>query len=361
MTGHEAPDRSGGGSDRPVGVLVMAHGTPATPEGIAPFYTTIRRGRPPPPELLDELVGRYAAIGGTSPLTERTRAQVDGLGAALEAREPGRYVVRYGAKYVSPTIEEGMADLVAAGVDTVVGIVLTPHQSSLGSGEYIRRAAEAAASAPAPPAFISVDSWHRADGFAPLLADRTRTSLDALRGGGGSGGAAPTAVFFTAHSLPLRVVAEGDPYPDQVAETAADVAALLDLDAVPDLTWGVAWQSAGRTADPWIGPDLLVEMRRVAEEGATAVLVCPVGFVSDHLEVLYDLDIEARQVADSLGVAFARTPSLNDDPAFLGLLAEVVRTATPAEPDDPAEPAEPDDPADPDDPAVPGTPTPARA
>jgi len=328
------PGPHAGGTDR-VGVLVMAHGTPATPEGIEPFYTTIRRGRPPTPELLDELVGRYAAIGGTSPLTERTRAQVDGLAAALESQDPGRFVVRYGAKYVSPTIEEGMADLVATGVDRVVGIVLTPHQSSLGSGEYIRRAEEAAAAASPPPALTSVDSWHRTDGFARLLAGRTRTALDGLASDShdasapqsGAGGPARIAVFFTAHSLPLRVVAEGDPYPDQVAETADDVAGLLALDTEPGLTWGVAWQSAGRTADPWIGPDLLVEMRRVAEEGATSVLVCPVGFVSDHLEVLYDLDIEARQLADSLGIAFARTPSLNDDPDFLGLLAGVVRTA----------------------------------
>ena len=135
------------------------------------------------------------------------------------------------------------------------------------------------------------------------------------------------AVFFTAHSLPLRVVGEGDPYPDQVAESAADIATLLDLDARPGLSWAVAWQSAGRTADPWIGPDLLEEIRRVAAAGATAVVVCPVGFVSDHLEVLYDLDIEADQVARSAGVPLFRTPSLNDDPRFLGVLADVVRRA----------------------------------
>jgi ferrochelatase len=309
--------------DGPIGVLVMAHGTPSTVAGIAPFYTTIRRGRPPTPELLDELVGRYEAIGGTSPLTERTRAQVEGLAAALDAAAPGRYVVRYGAKYVSPTIEEGMAELAAAGVSRVVGIVLTPHQSSLGSGEYLHRAEAAAASAAPPLACTAVPSWHRAPGFAGLLADRTEAVLAGLR----SDRRPDTALFFTAHSLPLRVVAEGDPYPDQVAESAADIVALLGLDAEPGLTWGVAWQSAGRTADPWIGPDLLVEMRRVADEGATAVAVCPVGFVSDHLEVLYDLDIEARAVADRLEVAFARTPSLNDDPRFLSILADVVEQA----------------------------------
>lgn len=309
---------------RPVGVLVMAHGTPDSPEEIEAFYTRIRRGRPPTPELLEELTGRYEAIGGTSPLTGRTRAQVDGLSAALEAAEPGRFVVRLGTKYVSPTIEEGVAELAALGVDAIVGIVLTPHQSTMGSGEYFARAEAAAGEAgPAGTALTVVPSWYRASAFVPLLADRTRAVLDALDPAARSA----VAVFFTAHSLPLRVVAEGDPYPDQVTETGADIARALGLDEDPSVTWGTAWQSAGRTADPWIGPDLLVEMERVAAEGATAVVVCPVGFVSDHLEVLYDLDIEALDKADALGIAFARTPSLNDDPAFLAMLADVVRAA----------------------------------
>ena len=306
----------------PVGVLVMAHGTPETPEGIEPFYTRIRRGRPPTPELLAELTGRYAAIGGTSPLTGRTRAQVEGLAAALEAGDPGRYVVRLGTKYVHPSIEEAVAELIDLGVDRMIGVVLTPHQSTMGSGEYFERA-RAATDAGAPVALTVVPSWHRAPDFVPLLAERTRAVIDALD----PAVRTRVAVFFTAHSLPQRVVEAGDPYPDQVAETGGDIARLLDLDADPTVTWGTAWQSAGRTADPWIGPDLLVEMERVAAEGATAVVVCPVGFVSDHLEVLYDLDIEAQGRADSLGVAFARTPSLDDDPRFLALLAGVVRAA----------------------------------
>ena len=305
----------------PVGVLVMAHGTPSRPEDIEAFYTAIRRGRPPTPELLAELVGRYEALGGVSPLAERTRAQVEGLAAALEARAPGGFVVRYGSKYTSPTIEEGMAALEAEGVDTVVGLVLTPHQSSLGSGGYLSRAAEAAGET---TRFVPVPSWYRAPGFPELLAARTEAVLDQLAPSAGAGG---TALFFTAHSLPLRVVAEGDPYPDQVRRSGEDVASLLGLDTRPGVRWDVAWQSAGRTADPWIGPDLLEEIRRVAGEGAGAVAVCAVGFVSDHLEVLYDLDIEAAAVAESVGVAFARTPSLNDDPAFLGVLAGVVAGA----------------------------------
>ena len=311
-------------SPSPTGVLVMAHGTPSSTDGIAPFYTAIRRGSPPPPDLLDELVGRYRAIGGTSPLTERTRAQVSGVAGALEAVAPGEFVVRLGTKYVRPTLEEAVAELAGAGAARVVGIVLTPHQSSLGSGEYFRRARRAAEDLPDPVPFTAVPSWHRAPGLAAILADRTREALDASD----ATGPGPTAVFFTAHSLPQRVVAEGDPYPDQVAESAADVAALLALDAAPALTWGVAWQSAGRTADPWIGPDLLAEIRRVASEGYASVVVCPVGFVSDHLEVLYDLDIEARQLAGSVGVAFTRTRSLNADPRFLSVLAGVVLDAS---------------------------------
>jgi ferrochelatase len=301
----------------------MAHGTPDSAEEIEAFYTRIRRGRPPTPELLAELTGRYEAIGGTSPLTARTRDQVEGLAAALEAAEPGRYAVRLGTKYVDPTIEEGMGELAGLGLDRVVGVVLTPHRSSMGSGEYFARAEAAAARAQVPIGLTVIPSWHRAPTFAGILAARTRAVLGALE---------PTArtrvaVFFTAHSLPQRAVADGDPYPAQVAETGADIAHLLDLDTDPTVTWGTAWQSAGRTADPWIGPDLLAEMDRVAAGGATAVVVCPVGFVSDHLEVLYDLDIEARRRADALGIAFARTPSLNDDPQFLAMLAGVVRAA----------------------------------
>jgi len=301
----------------------MAHGTPASPAGIQSFYTAIRHGRAPPPELLDQLVRRYEAIGGTSPLTERTRAQVDGLTSALEAAAPGMFVVGYGAKYASPSIEKGVATLAGAGVDRIIGLVLTPHQSSLGSNEYLRRARQASESAPVPVDFTAVPSWHRAAGLAELLADRVRVVLAELE----ADDARSVAVFFTAHSLPQRVVAEGDRYPDQVSQSASDIAALARLDDLAGVSWGVAWQSAGRTDEPWIGPDLLGEMARVADAGATAVVVCPVGFVSDHLEILYDLDIEAATKARSLGVAFARTPSLNDDPRFTALLAEVVRQA----------------------------------
>ncbi|HWE71007.1 MAG TPA: ferrochelatase [Acidimicrobiales bacterium] len=322
-----------GSNPGPIGVLVMAHGTPGTPEEIEPFYTSIRRGRPPTPELLADLVRRYDAIGGISPLAERTRRQVDGLAAVLEESSPGQYLVRYGAKHTFPRIENAVPALHAEPVGRIVGIVLTPHQSSLGSGEYLRRAAEAAAATDPPSDFVGIPSWHRAPGLAALLATRTTTALAQLT----PEQRRRTSVFFTAHSLPEKALGEGDPYADQVHQSASDIADLLGFaTAIGSIgstgptgptEWGVAWQSPGKTADPWMGPDLLSEIRRVAANGTTAVVVCPVGFVSDHLEILFDLDIEAAGVARSAGVAFARTASLNDDPGFLGVLADVVRAA----------------------------------
>jgi protoporphyrin/coproporphyrin ferrochelatase len=316
VTGEPRPD--------PVGVLVMAHGTPSSREEIPAFYTAIRRGRPPTPEQLDELIGRYEAIGGTSPLTERTRAQVEGLSSALSSIEPGRYRVAYGSKFTTPTIEDGITDLAGGGAQRVVGIVLTPHLSSRGSGEYLRRAADAVTTSEQPRAeFRAVESWHRAPGLAELLAERTESAIASLD----AGRRRRVAVFFTAHSVPERAVAGNDPYRRQVTESAADIASLLDLDTVEGVTWDVAWQSAGRTPEPWIGPGLLDSLRETAAAGTTAVVVCPVGFVSDHLEILYDLDVEAARQAATLGLAFTRTRSLNDDPRFLAVLADVVRKA----------------------------------
>ncbi len=310
------------------GVLVMAHGTPADPSGIEAFYTRIRHGRPPSPEQLADLVRRYDAIGGTSPLGARTEAQVAGVTAALDACEPGRFAVRFGAKHTDPSIEDAALELAALGASEVVGVVLTPHRASLGSDEYLDRAAAALESVPRPPRFVRVPQWYDAPGFAALVAERVRTALDAL---GAAGRAGRTTVLFSAHSLPARVVATGDPYPEQVAASAAAAAELAGLGA-RDVAWEVAWQSAGRTPEPWIGPDLLASIRRLGEEARTAsahaaVVVCPIGFVADHLEVLYDVDIEARTVADAEGLAFSRTASPNDDPLLAAVVAGAVRAA----------------------------------
>jgi ferrochelatase len=292
----------------PTGVLVMAYGTPATPDDIEAYYTHVRRGRPPTPELLADLARRYEAIGGTSPLLERTREQAAGIQAALGEC----FHVELGMKHAPPFIEDGVAALARAGADRAVGLVLAPHYSSLSVGEYAKRAEAAAAEAGVE--LSTVRSWHLEPGYLDLLAGYVRDEAARLDG------AEPIQVVFTAHSLPLRILDMGDPYPDQLAETAAAVAERAGVHR-----WSVGWQSAGRTPEPWIGPDILAVLPELAEAGVAGVVICAAGFVSDHLEVLYDLDVEARAVAEKLGLAFTRTRSVNADPAICAALAEVVR------------------------------------
>jgi ferrochelatase len=293
------------------GILLMAHGTPSSPAEIGPFYTRIRRGRPPTPEQLAELEDRYRAIGGVSPLAERTRAQVDGVRAELDARAPGHFVVACGAKHTDPLIEDAAAALAGAGHQRIIGLVLTPHGSSLGSQEYLDRAAAAVGDTP----FVAVRHWYAEPALVELLASRVKDAVATVSG--------RARVIFTAHSLPERIRETGDTYPEQVEESARLVADAAGLDA-----WRVAWQSAGRTPEPWLGPDVRDVVRLWGEEGAAdAVVVCPIGFVADHLEVLYDLDVDLAGVAAAAGLAFARTASLNDDPVFVRVLADLVLTA----------------------------------
>ena len=293
------------------GVLLMAHGTPARASEIAPFYTRIRRGSPPSAEQLAELEGRYAAIGGVSPLTVRTAAQVDAVRAALEARAPGHYLVSFGAKHTDPLIEQAASDLGAAGLEKVIGLVLAPHGSTFGSQEYLDRARAALGTTP----FVPVNPWYAHPPFVALLAARVQEAQRAVAG--------RTTVIFTAHSLPERIRETGDTYPEQLAESALLVGRAAGLD-----DWLVAWQSAGRTPEPWLGPDVRDVVRQLAADKlADAVVICPIGFVSDHLEVLYDLDIEVADVAAAVGLAYTRTASLNDDPEFVATLADVIIAA----------------------------------
>jgi len=304
---------------KPVGVLVMAHGTPRSLAEIGDFYTEIRRGSPPPPELLADLERRYRAIGGTSPLNERTAAQVEGIRRALDQRAPGRVRVAVGAKFAPPRIADTIDALGRAGVSRLIGLVLAPHFSAASVGDYARRARAAAAAlgpdAGGPLDLEMIDHWHLAPGLVALLAARVGHAVEQLP----PAARHDVAVLFTAHSIPARLVDEGDPYAAQVLESATAIAEMAGL-----TRWSVAWQSAGRTSDAWLEPDVRDVIAATAATGASAVVVCPVGFVSDHLEVLYDLDIEARAVAQDAGIAFARTASLNDDPEFCAALADVV-------------------------------------
>ncbi len=293
------------------GVLVMAYGTAAAPEQIEAYYTHIRRGRPPTPELLAELRGRYEAIGGRSPLLEITRAQVAALRGELSAAGRSGLPVALGFKHCSPFIEDGVRELAAAGVERIVGIVLAPHYSRLSVGEYASRAVAAAAAATGRPVVRVVRDWYFAHDYLTFLAGAVSDALASLPAERRD----RAHVLFTAHSLPVRILGEGDPYPSQLRETAASVASLAGLER-----WGIAWQSAGRTPEPWLGPDVLEVLGELRSQ-TDAVVVCPCGFVADHLEILYDLDVEARGRAAELGLAFARTASPNAAPELARALA----------------------------------------
>jgi len=295
------------------GVLLMAYGTPRSQEEILPYYTDIRRGRPPTPELLAELTARYDAIGGISPLAQRTESQRDELQRQLDALEPGRYSVRLGLKHAHPMIEETVEDFARDGYTELVALVLAPHFSSYSIGQYVGRAREAAT--PHGISVTGIDSWATEPAFVNFIASDMKKRLPSMP--------SDTRVLFTAHSLPQRIIDGGDPYPNELRSTAEAVASSIGLREGSQ--WSIAWQSAGRTPEPWIGPDILAVIDELAEAKSTsAVLVSACGFVADHLEVLYDLDIEAKVHAEKHGLAFDRTACVNDDSEVMRALAHRV-------------------------------------
>ena len=280
--------------------MLMAYGSPERLADVPAYYADIRGGRPIPPALLQDLVERYRRLGieGESPLnaiTAETRA-------ALE-RELGDVPVFTGMKHWTPHIAEAAEAAVASGADTVVGLVLAPHYSSMSIGGY-RQQLERGLGGRAELAFI--ESWHDEAGFVDLLAERVR----------GTG----AHVVFTAHSLPARILEAGDPYKEQLLETSQLVAERAALE-----TWSFSFQSESQTGEPWLGPDILDHLRELHGRGVREVLVCPVGFVADHLEIRWDLDHEAAELAGELGIGFRRIEMPNADPAFVQVLAALVR------------------------------------
>jgi ferrochelatase len=282
-------------------VILMAYGSPAGFEDVPAYLADIREGRPVSQEAIDELTERYRRIGGRSPLDEITEAQR----AALE-QELG-LPVYVGMKHWRPRIAGAVEAALAGGAETIVGLVLAPHYSQLSIAGYRERLEEALSGR---SELVFVESWYDHGPFLDVLAER-------VRGFDGH-------VVFTAHSLPERIVAAGDPYRDQLLATSRLVAERAGISA-----WSFAFQSASATGEPWLGPDILEELDALAAKGVRRVLVCPVGFVSDHLEILWDLDVEARERAAAIGLELERIESLNDDPKFIRALAGVVRKALP--------------------------------
>jgi ferrochelatase len=298
----------------PVGVLVMAYGGPESLEEVPGYLADIRAGRPTPRAVLDEITGNYRAIGGRSPLLDVSRRQVDALGTELGAS----YRCYLGMRHWSPWIEEVVGEMIEDGVTHAVSLVLAPHFSAMSVARYQQRIDDGLDLYRGRIEFAHVPSYHDAPGLIEALAGRVADGLERWperdRG--------RLHVVFTAHSLPQRVFAEGDPYDRQCRETAELVAERVGLGAD---SWSWSYQSAGRTPEPWAGPDLGDHLRELASRGIRDVVVVPVGFVSDHVELLFDIDIRAHRIAEEVGARLERPPALNDDPAFVATLAELVR------------------------------------
>ena len=298
-----------------VGLLVMAYGTPYKEEDIEPYYTHIRRGRPPAPEQLEDLKNRYEAIGGISPLATITADQARALGERLNAvQDEKEYVVYVGLKHITPFIEDAIEQMSKDGIKQIESIVLAPHFSTFSVKSYNGRAKEEAEKY--GMTIKSVESWYDEPKFIDFWANELKEVYANLENEERDA----TCLIVSAHSLPEKIIAMGDPYPEQLKETAKLIA-----DAAGIKTYEIGWQSEGNTPDPWLGPDVQDLTEALHEKhGYKAFVYAPVGFVSDHLEVLYDNDYECKVVCDRVGANYYRPNMPNTDPLFIDAMADAV-------------------------------------
>jgi ferrochelatase len=285
------------------GILLMAHGTPSSMDEMPEYLRIVRGGRPPSAELVEEMRHNYGVIGGRSPLTDLTEAQA----GALRARLNGDVPVAVGMRNWRPFIKDAIAGLASAGVDRIIGIPMAPQFSTLSVQKYVDAAS---AALPDGVRFEATPSFHVHPLLLEAFAERIREAEPARN----------EAVVFTAHALPVRAIESGDVYADQVAETARGVAKLAGVSR-----YERAFQSAGRTPEPWTGPALDDLVRARAAAGVRQFLVVPIGFVCDHTEILFDIDVQAAGVAREAGAGLRRTTSLNTSPIFIALLEDLVR------------------------------------
>lgn len=295
----------------PIGVLVMAYGGPNRLDEVEPYLLDVRGHRPTRPELVAEVRERYRQIGGRSPILEHTEAQAAALEAALNQASP-RYKAYVGMRHWHPYIEAVLERMAADGITRAVGLVMAPHYSRLSIGAYFKKAAEAQA----PVTLAPIERWHLLPGYLDALAERVRAALERFP----ASERANVTVIFTAHSLPERILSWNDPYPEELRATVTAV--MTRLGAQPHT---FAYQSAAMTPEPWLGPDAGEVIARFAAEGRRHVLIAPIGFVCDHVEILYDVDIVFKRQAEALGINLQRIEMLGTAPAMIAGLAELVR------------------------------------
>ncbi len=298
-----------------VGVLLTALGGPSNLDEVAPFLFEVRGGRSTPAALVEEFRGRYARIGGKSPLLDLSTAQARALEERLN-QGPGRYRCYVGMRHWKPFVRDVLADMQRASLGRIVVLPLTPYHSERTVGLYLRAVEEARREIGATFPTMGVESWNTQPALLDAFAQETVGGLTRLSADGFS----DPPVLFTAHSLPRQLIEAGDDYEKELRETMG-----LILQRVGRVRAQLAFQSAGRSNEPWLGPPLEETLDKLADAGETSVLVVPFGFISDHLETLYDLDIEARELAAKLGLRFERVASLNAHPKLIEAMATAVR------------------------------------
>jgi ferrochelatase len=295
-----------------VGVLVMAYGGPNSLDEVEPYLLDVRGYRPTPAEIVDEVRERYRAIGGRSPILEHTRAQAAALEAALNCNGQD-FKTFVGMRHWHPYIKDALVEMARAGIRRAVGLVMAPHYSRMSIGAYFKKVDEAKS----PIEIAPIEHWHLLPAYLDALAGRVRAALEKFP----AGVRAAVPIVFTAHSLPQRILEWNDPYPDELRAT---VAALMERLGPQPHTF--AYQSAAMTPDPWLGPDAGEVIARLAQQGQQCVLIVPIGFVCEHVEILYDVDIVFKRQAQALGTQLERIEMLNAEPRLMAGLAERVRS-----------------------------------
>lgn len=296
-----------------IGLLVMAYGTPRSLDEVEAYYTDIRHGRPPTQEALDDLIDRYKAIGGISPLARITDEQMQALEDTLNEHSTNKSFKAYlGLKHIDPFIEDAVAQMKEDGMEEAVSIVLAPHYSTFSVKSYNGRALEKAEEI-GGPTIHAVESWYKEPKFLQFWSEQLKRVYQWVNKD-------TSVVIFSAHSLPEKILTDNDPYVSQLKETSRLIAEAADVK-----NYEIGWQSEGNTADKWLGPDVQDLTRTLYEKkGYETFIYCPVGFVADHLEVLYDNDIECKIVTDDLDVHYERPPMPNTDPMFIAGLKDAI-------------------------------------